>query len=942
MIHARLTFPPLRIACRVSYILTTILCLFLCIFASASPHKIVNLSVRDGLGDMLVNHIHQDNSGMIWLGTGSNIACYDGVRLRTFPLSGNDSPQKRVSAIVGSPSNGLWAGNGDGLWLYDSRQEAFNRAYESDIVGGVTDLALSPDGTLYVGTTHGLYSISEGNVRSWQLTAIGYRQTDGGLPATGVRAISLDNNGTLWFTSADGLHALLPGGQLVHYYGDMPEGGFTCIAAEDGKVWLGTFHNRLYQFDIKAKTPKQVPNITTSHRTATPISALQTIGQDTLVVGTDGDGVYIINTTEYSIIKHYSQSAQGSDRLTSNSVYSVLYTASGQLWVGMYQHGLDYTLYQSDRVHVHSTPLFDSEGVAVRSLAIHRAQRLIGTRQGLWLIDKQRKLVHSWGEETLDAQMVFALHWWKDRYYVGTYGGGLWSLNPDNGQLTAVCKQLPEIGRQIFSITEDRLGNLWVGSENGAYCITKQEGKLYIKHRYTASNSALPVGLVYNIFFDRLSRGWLCTAGGMALYDPVNKTVRTDLFPAAFPWHTAVRQICQTKDGTMYFLPDKGEPFSIDEQWHNKLVPQLDGYDALFMTEDSIGNMYIGTNNGLFCYKGGIANDSCELLDFTDGLPSSIFTLCRPQIDEDGTVWLGNSNGLVWFKPDSMYLCPTPQRHVHISRILADNTPIKNGLDAIMRRSLSLPRGTSSLTVLLSDLSFTDPAYMRYEYLLEGHDNDYQQLNGVSECTWHHLKPGSYTLHIRLPQQPQSEYTMHIRVPHTLETTLIVIITILSLVIVFGIGVEIRRRKNRQQTSTHHGEAETNSQDDRLSHEKYRTANIPASELKQLKKQLEHMMEDERLYLQSELKLSDIANRLNTSPYTLSYLFNQYMDTSFYDYINNYRVETFKQYVKRGESEKYTLDTLATRCGYNSRASFFRNFKKATGMTPNEYIKVTK
>ena len=97
-------------------------------------------------------------------------------------------------------------------------------------------------------------------------------------------------------------------------------------------------------------------------------------------------------------------------------------------------------------------------------------------------------------------------------------------------------------------------------------------------------------------------------------------------------------------------------------------------------------------------------------------------------------------------------------------------------------------------------------------------------------------------------------------------------------------------------------------------------------------------MTEEQLFLNPELKLSDIANKLNTSSFVLSYLFNQHMGTSFYDYINNLRVEYFKQRVKMGDTKKYTLDALATRCGYNSRTTFFRNFKKATGMTPSEYI----
>ena len=47
----------------------------------------------------------------------------------------------------------------------------------------------------------------------------------------------------------------------------------------------------------------------------------------------------------------------------------------------------------------------------------------------------------------------------------------------------------------------------------------------------------------------------------------------------------------------------------------------------------------------------------------------------------------------------------------------------------------------------------------------------------------------------------------------------------------------------------------------------------------------------------------------------------------------------FKHLIAKDEYSKYTLGALAELCGFSSRASFFRYFKKATGITPNEYIR---
>lgn len=60
---------------------------------------------------------------------------------------------------------------------------------------------------------------------------------------------------------------------------------------------------------------------------------------------------------------------------------------------------------------------------------------------------------------------------------------------------------------------------------------------------------------------------------------------------------------------------------------------------------------------------------------------------------------------------------------------------------------------------------------------------------------------------------------------------------------------------------------------------------------------------------------------------------------SFYDYVNEYRVDEFKRLVEVVDTSRYTLSALAEQCGFSSRASFFRHFKSITGCTPAEYLR---
>jgi AraC-like DNA-binding protein len=103
--------------------------------------------------------------------------------------------------------------------------------------------------------------------------------------------------------------------------------------------------------------------------------------------------------------------------------------------------------------------------------------------------------------------------------------------------------------------------------------------------------------------------------------------------------------------------------------------------------------------------------------------------------------------------------------------------------------------------------------------------------------------------------------------------------------------------------------------------------------------QLQKEMEIRKLYENPALSLNELANQLNVHPNNLSQVINANEGKTFFDYINYYRVEAFKKLVKMPESKKFTLLGLAYDCGFNSKTSFNRNFKKATGLSPSEYLK---
>jgi AraC-like DNA-binding protein len=83
-----------------------------------------------------------------------------------------------------------------------------------------------------------------------------------------------------------------------------------------------------------------------------------------------------------------------------------------------------------------------------------------------------------------------------------------------------------------------------------------------------------------------------------------------------------------------------------------------------------------------------------------------------------------------------------------------------------------------------------------------------------------------------------------------------------------------------------------------------------------------------------------LALDLELYPNQLSWLINENLGKNFSEFINHYRVETFKRISKDPKNSHITLLGLAYDSGFNSKTVFNTFFKKETGMTPNQFLKL--
>lgn len=888
----------------------------------AIPQHSRSLTIYEGLAGESVYAIYRDAEGLTWFGTVNGITCYDGYNMTSFNVSTRRS-KNAVNGFTTTANGRFYAAASSGLYVRNDETGVF-KLVDKDITTKITALT-SKGNTLFIGTANGLYVRQKGHSKHIWATSNHLSRNNT------VEDIEVRKDGSVWVLCSNELyHYDANSGRLTPIgLAKMPMSprDFKRMTTVRGRVFIGTYNSGMYCYDMRKHSIEKYTDV--------GCNVITCLSQDKnfLYVGTDGAGLSVISLANDEIVKKYTTDANSEIRLLDNTVYAFLKDERNVCFFGYFRRGVHHSYFTTPLFHCYKTEGFNSHGVNVRSFCLDGKIKVLGSRGGLYFINETTGKHKFFTPAELGGSIVTNVVKYGDGYYCCTFNGGVMRIDPKTLTTSRFGKSEALRRGSFGTLVVSPDNELWMGGNYGIFiynCVTNAE------RSYDEHNSQLYRAYCNNLFFDSQGRCWISSSMGICLYDPIDKTIHNSGFPEKF-FNKAYETVGESGDnGNLLFS-------CIDGLYRTN--EELTSFGEIDLSQ-TIGNVYIsqvvydrrhryywiGTERGLFRFDTSFKHVAKYAQEV--GLDSREFSTGAIYIDKENRIWTGTVDGLYYANLDTLQKYTPGNTPIILSDVKVDakHIPFRTRQNLIRHKSINLSYnwGVQSLSFLPLLLNYSDPDGQCYEYRVN--DGEWVILKNRERANIvDAFSIGTNTLQVRLAGQ-KTGATYHVSV-WPAWIWIIEIIAALDFLIVSVVMLHLRRINRRQRK-----EMVLVQQELEETKRKYNRVTTSDTEQKALFEKLKTLMKEEKPFINQELKLSDLAARMDVSTVKLSQLFNVYAETNYYDFVNKYRLEEFKQRLNDGKYANYTLMALAESCGFK-RSSFFATFKKVEGTTPMEYAK---
>ncbi len=748
--------------------------------ASQENWRIVRYSLEEGLSQISVNCIIKDSYGYLWVGTQDGLNRFDGYGFDIYrhqPSDPQSLSNSNIQSVIECNEGNIWVGTQDGLNMFDRRTNTFM-----------------------------VYRNEPGNSESPSDNNIYY--------------LYQDRTGIIWLKTERGIDRFDPETErfthFEHYYDPfnyVADSDYNIIY-EDNKdrLWVGS-KDGLFFFDRKGERFRRYYH---DHDVTGSISSnmikciFETSGGDFLVGTENGLNVFDPGKEVFHslYIEHENSS---SSRL--NEINTIYEDHKGTVWIGtnaglfiFSPKEMDFTPFSGSTL---SPSFFEVE---VSTILEDRSNNLwAGTLGGLYMIDSKSKFkthrIHDYMDGAAPSARFIAsvLPVSDEELWLGTWGGGLFLLNSNTGEIRHYSESSPSVSESISNdfvhvIFQDSGGDIILGTRNGldifrgpengftpycpsndpddciifnsnrVYCIfMDSEQVLWIGTRYGLHSfregsltsyyhdlqdaASIASNQVHDIIECGNGYIWLATADGLSRFDKETasfRNYRKDPEMGRFSLsNNELTCLHEDSNGNLWigsvaglnrYFPGTGSfmVFSEMEGLPNNLI-----YSIL---EDNDGNLWLSTNHGLARFDP--VSFEITSFDVADGLQSYEFNLGASYKNQRGEMFFGGVAGLNSFFPDSLIFNETIPPLVFTSFEVISHEGSRF-ITAEDKDEIILQPHENSFNIEFAALDFTRPGKNRYEYKMEGLDDNWVYAGSRRMANFSRISSGTYLFRVR-------------------------------------------------------------------------------------------------------------------------------------------------------------------------------------------------
>ena len=710
------------------------------------------LDREEGLPQSTVSAIVQDRQGFMWLGTGDGLARWDGQRMRTFrhdPASPASLSASFINKLLVAKDGTLWIGTeGGGVNRYNAVRSTFDRfeaADDADSLHSGSILAMSegPDGRIWIGTQGGGLGALDpktGKVRS-------YSTEDGIQPV--VSAVVAADDGTVWVGTTSGLFRF-----------DSKKGVFEPILQQDealsealittltrdrrGDIWIGTESDGLARYTPKTgavQLYKAAPGDWDRLNDNT-IKAVYEDRSGKLWVGTTG-ALHILDPATGRFERDLV--AADDPRSLSDSATEIYQDKAGVMWIGTFDGGAALLDPLSPSFNNYTT------ASSVSDLFLNGDELWVTTFQGACRYRGRGTLqgaCYKIGRSTPVTVDRTGTVW------VGTMEDGLFRLDPQSTDQWIAYRNDPEDPRSlgpgtVTAIHEDRSGTLWIGLLGGGVQRFDRA-----KQQFLAVGQ-LPSTMIYTIKDDPVRDKvlWVGTAdlGLMSINrengqilsfipEPSNLENKTD---------NAVVNFLFDGDKTMWIATYGGGLKRLDRtSGAFKSYRRAQGMpsDTLYaVCQERGGRLWLATIGGLVRFDP--KTEKQEVFTTADGLQADEFVQNAAISAPDGRLYFGGIDGFNVFRPEQIDI-DRYRPPLAVTSIEVVGEPYQSDGPPQAVKQIEIDHDQGFVAVEFAALSYSGSKRFQLEYKVpEVNDRWLDSNSGIVSLAG--LNSGDYTLQMR-------------------------------------------------------------------------------------------------------------------------------------------------------------------------------------------------